>query len=148
MNRNIQLKTVTPTKQIASAQVTRGISFSGFPCSSPPSCQAKTAANKKEEAHGKSRPDEEIPIAPVKSLYIKMNRSHGGDHEIRSPLRIRLTETKRVSDGEECQQASRDSIEHGWFQGLSPQEISEENITNETARPAHRRVLCQRPVYI
>jgi hypothetical protein len=47
MNKNIQLKTVMPTKQIASAQVTRGMSFS-VSLLSPPSCQAKTAANRKK----------------------------------------------------------------------------------------------------
>ena len=135
MNRNIQLKAVTPTKQSASPQVARGMSFS-VSLPSPPSCQDKTAANRKKRPTEKPGPNEEIPIAPAEPHDIEMNRAHRGNQRIRAPLRIRLTETKGVSDGKECQQASSDSIKHRWFQGLPPQEISEENITNRTARPA------------
>src|SRR5215470_1142796 len=62
----LQLKAVTATKQITSAQAVRRMKGPKVAAASPPSCHAKTAANKRNT-------EKKNPNALKKSQYVRSN---------------------------------------------------------------------------
>jgi hypothetical protein len=73
-----------------------------------------------KDSDGESGRLKQVPIRSVKALHIKMNRAHGGNKRVNSPLWVRLAKAKCVSNRKKQQKNSSDPIDERRFHILPP----------------------------